>query len=593
MPDLWCFSSGRLSPTETVKSATFTRNPSRQVLSSDDDERQSVQSEIVIPHRTLIIPSSVPGKTIEIPLGGVSLSSSRQNLNHPRHDRSRSPKTEHAQSQMEKLTQRLKNLAKPFRSPSHTKELLDRDRLNSASPDSSGISADVTDSTSGEDTKRVSDLSSLSSVDPSSSISESNEEAKYQPSSDVRHPRQPYLSRLTNENPTSSVIQTVFDNIEKPVPRLYGENSSGREWTIPSTVEEDMQKNDSGDWNLIPTIVSPPEQPRTESSLVEEAIQSRKRIVCSKMSESLRRIENACAQINKHWRAPHLLQTNLNNLRDSATTAYEALEMFVDSTARISIDRRNPKAQEFDELLKPLLAARSHISNLRKNLDGNGWTVSVLSRDGDSSRTVDALDQFISAFQKIPTDCRRLLQWTQLLIPSSTIIFLSPLTNNKTETSTSITSTHPRTPDRLAISLGSPPFMEETKRLSSSSTSTVTSSDSSQLSSILVTKPNADKPKGRVTFADEPCDRPSVSSLNDSNSIYSKRLPNNGLSSSGFPQPPIQRLQETKIIEEDDLESVVSDRESLYQDYAYLDDAVPGRSNTIVDNTVNNGISDE
>ncbi|KAJ1348751.1 hypothetical protein KIN20_004135 [Parelaphostrongylus tenuis] len=145
--------------------------------------------------------------------------------------------------------------------------------------------------------------------------------------------------------------------------------------------------------------------------------------------------------------------------------------------------------------------------------------------------------------------CRRLLQWTPLVIPSSTIIFLSPLTNNKTETSTPITSTHPRIPDRLAISLGSPPFMEETKRLSSSSTSTVTSSDSSQLSSILVTKPNADKPKGRVTFADEPCDRPSVSSLNDSNSIYSKRLPNNGLSSSGFPQPPIQRLQETKIIE--------------------------------------------
>ncbi|KAJ1361912.1 hypothetical protein KIN20_021297 [Parelaphostrongylus tenuis] len=43
----------------------------------------------------------------------------------------------------------------------------------------------------------------------------------------------------------------------------------------------------------------------------------------------------------------------------------------------------------------------------------------------------------------------------------------------------------------------------------------------------------------------------------------------------------------------DELESVVSDRESLYQDYAYLDDAVPGRSNTGVDYTVNNDINDE
>ncbi|VDM54022.1 unnamed protein product [Angiostrongylus costaricensis] len=110
MPDLWCFSSGRLSPTETTRPATFTKNVSRQLLPSDGDERQSVQSEIVIPHRTLIIPSSIPGKSIEIPLGSVSLNSSRQDLSYPRHDRSRSPKTEHGQSQMEKLTQRLKNL---------------------------------------------------------------------------------------------------------------------------------------------------------------------------------------------------------------------------------------------------------------------------------------------------------------------------------------------------------------------------------------------------------------------------------------------------------------------------------------------------
>lgn len=592
MPDLWCFSSGRLSPTET-KPTPFTKNSSRTLHSSDDDERQSIHSDIIVPHRTLIIPSSVPGKTIEIPLGSASLNSSRQDLAYSRHDRSRSPKTEHNQSQMEKLTQRLKNLAKPFRSPSYTKETSDRDRLNSVSPDSSGISADVIDSTSGEDTKRVSDLSSLSSVDPSSSISDSNEEAKLQATTDVCHPRQSHLTRLANDAPITSLVRTVRDNIEKPERRTYRENNNGREWTIPSTIEEDMRKNDSADWNLIPTIVSPPQQSRTESNPMDEAILSRKRIVCSKMSENLRRIENACAQISKitapqHWRAPHLLQTNLNNLRDSAITAHESLEMFVDGTGRISIDRRNPKAEEFDELLKPLLAARNHISNLRKNLDGDGWTVSVLSRDSENQRTVDSLDQFITAFQKIPTDCRRLLQWTQLLIPSSTIIFLSPLANNKAETSLPITVTHPRISDRLMNSIGSPPFMDETKRLSSSSTSTVTSSDSSQPSSILVTKHSGEKPKGRVTFADEPCDRPSVSSLHDSNSTYSKRSSNNCLTQNGP-----NRLQETRIIEEDDLESVISDRESLYQDYAFLDDAVPGRSNVGVDNVVNTGISDE
>ncbi|KAK5977680.1 hypothetical protein GCK32_011212 [Trichostrongylus colubriformis] len=98
-------SSGRLSPTDTT---THPKNSTSQpLLTSDDDERRSLRSDVT-PHRTLVIPSSIPGgKTIEIPLGSVSLTSSRQDLSSSRNDRDRSPKPE---SQMEKLTQRLKNL---------------------------------------------------------------------------------------------------------------------------------------------------------------------------------------------------------------------------------------------------------------------------------------------------------------------------------------------------------------------------------------------------------------------------------------------------------------------------------------------------
>ncbi|VDO82232.1 unnamed protein product [Heligmosomoides polygyrus] len=95
-------SSGRLSPTEPVKPP----NASQPLLASDDDDRRSIRSEVA-PRRTLVIPSAIPGKTIEIPLGSVSLNSSRQDLASSKHERDRSPKPE---SQMEKLTQRLKNL---------------------------------------------------------------------------------------------------------------------------------------------------------------------------------------------------------------------------------------------------------------------------------------------------------------------------------------------------------------------------------------------------------------------------------------------------------------------------------------------------
>ncbi|KHJ95880.1 hypothetical protein OESDEN_04171 [Oesophagostomum dentatum] len=289
---------------------------------------------------------------------------------------------------------------------------------------------------------------------------------------------------------------------------LVFQNSNGKEWLIPTTVEEDMRRNDSGDWNIVPTTVAPPKVVQEE--VVDEAAQARKRIVCSKMTECLRVIENCSAQISK---------VSLNSLRDAVTTAHEALDLFVDTTSRISIDRNNPKADgefrrsplldklisvpsELDELLKPLAETKGHMAALQKSLDNGGWTVSVLSRDSDSSRSMDALEQFIATLHKAPTDCRRLLQWTQLLIPSSTIVFLSPINNVRPELPKAVNTLRVG-PERSANLLGSPPFLDETKRLSSSSTSTVTSSDSSQPSSILVTKHSGDKPKGRVTFADE------------------------------------------------------------------------------------------
>ncbi|KIH50434.1 hypothetical protein ANCDUO_19487, partial [Ancylostoma duodenale] len=71
---------------------------------------------------------------------------------------------------------------------------------------------------------------------------------------------------------------------------------------------------------------------------------------------------------------------------------------------------------------------------------------------------------------------------------------------------------------------------------------------------------------------------------------YAKPQQNNG-SSSRYGPSGMNRLQETRIIEEDDLESVVSEGESLYQDYAYLDDVVPGRSSGNGFNGINNGYS--
>ncbi|VDM79725.1 unnamed protein product [Strongylus vulgaris] len=50
----------------------------------------------------------------------------------------------------------------------------------------------------------------------------------------------------------------MFDNIERPELKRFAENSNGKEWLIPTSVEEDMRRNDSADWNIVPTTVTPP-----------------------------------------------------------------------------------------------------------------------------------------------------------------------------------------------------------------------------------------------------------------------------------------------------------------------------------------------
>lgn len=76
--------------------------------SSDEEERRSVRSERS-PQRTLIIPSAVPGRTIEIPLGDAAMQRSFSQSWNPEPPRPSVPKSE---SQLERLTQRLRTLGK-------------------------------------------------------------------------------------------------------------------------------------------------------------------------------------------------------------------------------------------------------------------------------------------------------------------------------------------------------------------------------------------------------------------------------------------------------------------------------------------------
>ncbi|PAV90993.1 hypothetical protein WR25_21487 [Diploscapter pachys] len=742
--------------------APFPTPPPFNNSSSDEDDRRSVRSAMTSmsdrPLRSLVIPSSVPGRSLEIPLGpgpspsrgSSSLSLNGSNVRPPPQNSSmndevrkeqlfepRESRESHNPSQMEKLTQRLRKMAgKPFRtlsplsSNSEGNREADRERTanqqkqpqpqaqNSApataalanpgtndkaadnagflsvrdkerdkeredqsgrtpSPSSSGIVADINENSSEE--KRVSDTSSLS--DQNSSLSENSDEHRPQIQQQAQIARNvpitvhgrlngnggterkelnggiDRIDRLDRMGPrpmqspvtTGSLLQDFFDKIERPDIKKFGmpikPQSNGRgDWIIPTSIEEDMRRNASPHWNHVPTTI----RNSNVGAILDEEVAARKRVICNKMGECLKMIETASEQINKitapqQWRAAHILQGNLNGLRDAVTTIHESLDDFVDSTQRISIDRTNPKYVEISKLMAPLHESRSMIGSLRKSLDLGGWTVAVLARDSRNSAEAahlrvpsDPLEQFINYAKTVPSDCRRIYNWALSLVPSSTILFLSPSATVPPNSLNRAPFSHPTAPaqakdtleraDRTndkngtklpPIHLLDTPIMDDGKRLSGSSTSSgEATSTSSQPSSILVnTKSrNADKPRNKVTFADESGDRTSSGSSIDNSSVeYAsiRKLPtvngsngSNGSSAPATASAVLRNLRngsqtnggsllshppESRIIEEDDLESNVSDRESLFQDYAYLDDVVPGRASIRQSNGIARG----
>ncbi|GMR55113.1 hypothetical protein PMAYCL1PPCAC_25308, partial [Pristionchus mayeri] len=542
------------------------------------------------------------------------------------------------ESPVERLARNLRNLAArngevvvpitvvPDSSPSSQR---------TPSPSSSGIVADMDNVT--DENKRSSAASSLSSEGGNSSFernsnSSSSADEKLQPAQLTQLPlplqQQPHLQQLQQERQppppappmvypklatttTTSAMPSVFDSIsQRPVAR--------KDDFLPSSIAEDMRRNDSNLWKTIPTRVNGglerPQQQRNLSSITETEMAGRKRALVTRMSDYARMIDCALERLRgatapQFWRDPHVLQKNLADLRDAVTTINEALDHFVDGTARIAIDNASAKADELRALLLPLRDSRALIGALRQALDLGGWTLATLARDKRQPRTgLDSIEQFLIVVKRVPQECTALLDWLEALAPDPpTVCFMAaapatlssatgaPLGAFAAPAAPRAVVTAPTTQAPPAASVVSPaPFPSpvpssdsstDSKRLSSSSTtsSTVTSGDSSNSAPSSILKQPSSNGKAangaRVTFADDIDNRRHSSSSLDGASSRLAALHAHFTSAPGPSASAVQNSPllngESRILEEDDLESVLSDRDSFYQDYAQLDDPAP------------------
>ncbi|KAL3997792.1 hypothetical protein ACH3XW_12365 [Acanthocheilonema viteae] len=502
---------------------------------------------------------------------------------------------------------------------------IQHDEISSSSPSSSGIVADMNDS-NGESNQRTSATSSLSSCEQSTDLTESNFDASRMgktcrvrmydplPLAQDHHGQQQSAGHFNGiEGAIGTVQRSQFERVCEPCGLMM------------TTLEE---KNEPNNRNVSQDVLNSPTSPtdleatggteprfnlslnlnnqrdfiqrsnrsssippegmsgnrytpenrfrRSESTAPEPVNQRRslngdgnnsinnenikKQVICSKLVEHYRNIENSVEKLDKctaarAWRQPHILQQHIFDIKEHVETIATSVNGFLDAACRIAIDIINPKNEELKQLLLPLKSSATIITQLKQNLDNIGWTLSALSRPRNIYGTVsgsDALDQFLAVIKQLPIDCCKLIQWALLVVPSSGVRFLTNGLKDSLSSDNIISGFYQSYDDplsRICETNGGTSFGTDLKRQSATSTTstmTVSSLNDTQIpQSILAsrtafgssTNQTAGK-QNRVTFADD-----LITSHQLSDSIL-----------------------EAHILEEDDLESVISDRDSFYQD---------------------------
>uniref|UniRef100_A0A914WW92 SH3 domain-containing protein n=1 Tax=Plectus sambesii TaxID=2011161 RepID=A0A914WW92_9BILA len=264
------------------------------------------------------------------------------------------------------------------------------------------------------------------------------------------------------------------------------------------------------------TTSTKPPAPPASNSVIDRLIASERKL-------------DACAKkMTKYtapqfWRQPHVLQQNLMEIRETATDVAVALDDFVDTTARITIDRDDDESNRLSQLLSPLRDSKALIVRLKRTLDSTGWTLAALSRPKIADGGNDALDQFVAVVKQIPNDCRQMVQWAQ---SNPAIVFI------RADPASSSSGSERRSLKTLsADSAGLP---------AGSSRSSVEFAPTAVAPSL---PPPLSATTNPAAGPHQPIVTPSV----------------------------FQHNAEARVFEEDDLRSVASDHESLFDDYDFVD----------------------
>uniref|UniRef100_A0A0R3RGV9 CAS family C-terminal domain-containing protein n=1 Tax=Elaeophora elaphi TaxID=1147741 RepID=A0A0R3RGV9_9BILA len=300
----------------------------------------------------------------------------------------------------------------------------------------------------------------------------------------------------------------------------------------------------------------------------------KKQIICSKLVEHYRNIENSVDKLDKctaarAWRQPHILQQHIYDIREHVGVIANSMNGFLDAACRIVVDIINPKSGELKQLLLPLKSSTAIITQLKQNLDSTGWTLGALSRPRNIYGTLpgsDALDQFLAVIKQLPIDCCKLIQWALLMVPSSGVRFLTNGLKDSLNCDsifTSIYQSHDDSLSRMCETNGRASIETDLKRQSATSiNSTMT------ISSLNDTKTPQSILASRTTFVDPLTNATTETTASTTTNMTTSGKQNRVTFADDLTTSHrlSDSILEAHILEEDDLESVISDRDSFYQE---------------------------
>uniref|UniRef100_A0AC35TUA3 Histone-lysine N-methyltransferase, H3 lysine-79 specific n=1 Tax=Rhabditophanes sp. KR3021 TaxID=114890 RepID=A0AC35TUA3_9BILA len=250
------------------------------------------------------------------------------------------------------------------------------------------------------------------------------------------------------------------------------------------------------------------------------------------------------------WRFANVLEKNVVEIRNNIIIAFNAFNNLVLSMDSIGFKKASEKTaerkNEYNEIKEFLMDKRDLMKHLKHELEATRYNPNILARKNSFGNQLDALDQMVGIMRNVPMEASKMVEWVAALPSDGSVGFGINEAPANYESSS----------DR------------DSKRLSDSSTSSSVSSTLHNIyknpSPLTYQQTNLNEKHKKATNFNEL--QKNMPSLNE-------KLRRNGASHE-HQRNVNDCYEKSRVMEEDDLESVLSETNSILNDYAYLDNKV-------------------